>query len=44
MSLDDDPLIVQDNRSAAWGGTELMLWSERIHRIFDSAAMGVILL
>jgi len=46
MWFDDDPLIVQDSRSAARGGTELMLVSEQIHRVFDfvAAATGVILL
>jgi lipopolysaccharide/colanic/teichoic acid biosynthesis glycosyltransferase len=42
---DDDLLIVQDSHSAARGETELMLKSERIHRVFDfiAAATGVIL-
>jgi lipopolysaccharide/colanic/teichoic acid biosynthesis glycosyltransferase len=46
MRLDDGQLIVQDSPSAARDGTELMLRSERIHRIFDfvAAATGVILL
>ena len=46
MWLDDNPLIVPRGRSAARGGSELMLWSEHIHRAFDfaAAAMGVILL
>lgn len=46
MWLDDDPLIVQDSRSADRGGDKLMLASERIRRIFDfvAAASSVILL
>jgi len=45
MRLDDGQLIVQDSPSAARDGTELMLGSERIHRIFNfvAAATGVIL-
>ncbi len=41
----DDPLIVQDSHSAARDGTELMLGSERILRMFDfaAAATGLIL-
>ena len=46
MWLDDNPLIVARGRSAARGGSELMLWSEHVHRALDFAvaAMGVILL
>ena len=46
MWLDDNPLIVPRGRSAARGGSELMLWSEHVHRALDFAvaAMGVILL
>jgi lipopolysaccharide/colanic/teichoic acid biosynthesis glycosyltransferase len=45
MRLDDDQLIVQGNPAAARGEAELMLGSERIHRMFDfvAAATGVIL-
>jgi lipopolysaccharide/colanic/teichoic acid biosynthesis glycosyltransferase len=45
VRLDDGQLIVQDSPSAARDGTELMLGSERIHRLFDfvAAATGVIL-
>ncbi len=45
MWSDDDPLIVQDSHSAARDGTELMLGSERILRMFDfaAAATGLIL-
>jgi lipopolysaccharide/colanic/teichoic acid biosynthesis glycosyltransferase len=46
MSLDDNPLIVPHSRSPARGGSELLLGSAPIHRVFDfaAAAMGVILL
>jgi polysaccharide biosynthesis protein PslA len=46
MCLDDDPLIVQGNSSAARGGSEPMFGSERIRRMFDvvAAATGAILL
>jgi lipopolysaccharide/colanic/teichoic acid biosynthesis glycosyltransferase len=45
MRLDDDQLIVQGNPAAARGEAELMLGSERIHRMFDfvAAATDVIL-
>jgi lipopolysaccharide/colanic/teichoic acid biosynthesis glycosyltransferase len=46
MWLDDNPFILPHSRSAARGGSELMSWSEHIHRTSDfaAAAMGVILL
>jgi polysaccharide biosynthesis protein PslA len=46
MWLDDNPFIVPHSRSAARGESELMSWSEHIHRTFDFAAAvtGVILL
>jgi lipopolysaccharide/colanic/teichoic acid biosynthesis glycosyltransferase len=44
--FDDDPLTVQDGHSAARSGTDLVLASDRMHRILDLAAAvtGVILL
>jgi lipopolysaccharide/colanic/teichoic acid biosynthesis glycosyltransferase len=46
MRLDDDELIIQGSRVVARSGTEPMLGSERIHRVFDlgAAATGVIVL
>ena len=38
MWSENDPLIVQDSRSAARGGTKLVLWSEGIYRILDFVA------
>jgi lipopolysaccharide/colanic/teichoic acid biosynthesis glycosyltransferase len=46
MCLNDYPFIVPHSRSAARRGSELMSWSEHIHRTCDfaAAATGVILL
>ena len=38
MWLDDDPMMVEDGHSAARGGIDPMLASERIRRIFDLVA------
>jgi lipopolysaccharide/colanic/teichoic acid biosynthesis glycosyltransferase len=43
--FDDDPLMVQDGHSAARSGTELVLASDRMHRILDlAAAVTVVIL
>jgi lipopolysaccharide/colanic/teichoic acid biosynthesis glycosyltransferase len=44
--FDDDPLTVQDGHSAARSKTDLLLASDRMHRILDLAAAvtGVLLL